>query len=392
MDAGDLPIFETERALLRMHEILRTLEDGADASQELMSEYKECHSRAWPRLVFRPFANAFTQEHADIELLQKYSPILKEEEKERYKHPTGLGKIRTAVEVTLSSLHSAIPEFWRGRRDAPLDEALLKERVTAISPIIERKIGGDFRKLPKHLEDLYDKLRYEWYTTSPWSMPVVMLACETANDLQREFLNLEMRYPKGADDILVYDLDFYERVFAAHERLSEEALPSRPDGNLVSTSEWTGRSTIAGQAVAIRRYVPVALEALDEIIRLHELVADNRTLTDEEKHAIGALRRLHSDLGILLAAVEAGRPFDKLLKSVERAAQRCFSMAKETKEVLIGGTPAIGAAYITSLGAVGALELCGVDVNLTHATIAFGVSASVYGKIGSDRRKVEGLQ
>lgn len=337
--------------------------DAKTTGPEDAAEYARYHKEVFPRLIVSDLSYAGWATASTI-------PVKRRLTKTDIKV---LIKIKSSLEASSEGVQNLL--FGRESDRKEIDDARLRRLTDEMRLLFDSVFTT--KNVPR---ELYDDLRREWLKECPTSVPIAVLAHENVLSLKRNYEDLKWRHPDRSS-VMYFDLDYYDGLLEVAQR----ALQIRSSG-------WTGKRSVTEQARYIRHFAPLALTALDDLIRLHELLADNRTLSPDEERAIAALKRLHSDLGKLLAAVEAGRSFKGLTKALQKAARLCFSMAGEAKDVLIAGTPAVAAATIPCLGVIGALELCGVEVNLTGAAIAFGVNASVYGKVSAEKRKAAGLQ
>ena len=94
-------------------------------------------------------------------------------------------------------------------------------------------------------------------------------------------------------------LDYLERG----EGLVSPKMPGQYD-----SSAWTGVQSTAQQARAIKTLIPVAQAAVGSLIQHLEMPNHNGgPPLDEVEFALEQLRKIHSSLGVLLAAVEGGQ-------------------------------------------------------------------------------------
>lgn len=86
--------------------------------------------------------------------------------------------------------------------------------------------------------------------------------------------------------------------------IAEPPIPRRS----VRSSTWTGASTPAGRVKAVRTLIPVAREAVEQLISSLQLGQHNGgPPLHDHQDALAALKSLHSALGKLLQAADDGR-------------------------------------------------------------------------------------
>lgn len=90
----------------------------------------------------------------------------------------------------------------------------------------------------------------------------------------------------------------------------------------VDSAGWTGRKNARQQAALARTLAPLALEALDRLIRDEENARGNGGPVDQDREqALKYLKELHGALGELIQFAEADKPLQGILKQLQSIKQ-----------------------------------------------------------------------
>lgn len=85
----------------------------------------------------------------------------------------------------------------------------------------------------------------------------------------------------------------------------------------VDSSSWTGKPTVAQQAVIVRKASLEAITAIDHLLAEQDRrLSNGGPVEPEEQAAIDRLKQLRSALDILIKAVEAGQPYGAQMRRI----------------------------------------------------------------------------
>jgi len=122
----------------------------------------------------------------------------------------------------------------------------------------------------------------------------------------------------------------------------------------VSAAEWTGVADRRFRIIAVKQLLPLAQASVEGLmVQLAQAGANNGPLLDERIEALEHLRALHTALGDLIAATEAGHLDDDLGQGLAAETAR---LAKRATRALRDDP----APYLTSGLLLGVLSACGL--------------------------------
>lgn len=134
-------------------------------------------------------------------------------------------------------------------------------------------------------------------------------------------------------------------------------------------SAWTGRASVAEQAMIVHALAPAALEALERLIQDEELLRGNGGPVDVERdQALLQLRALHGALGDLLKLATTERPLNDAIERIHMLRHE----AKATLVKIASATPVTGTVLLAFGAVAGVADLI---VGNTIVSLAAGTLA-----------------
>jgi hypothetical protein len=229
-------------------------------------------------------------------------------------------------------------------------------------------------RVQQHDSLVYDEIRSSVAAIDSNWLPRSVRTQPSAGLLRRDALEGAADAQTAAENI---DREF-ELMFAQFGE--RDAGESEPSAAVPPALPERQPRTIAERVVAIRKFAPIAFDAVGELVTLHERRLHNQIPNAEQLRALDLLRALHAEIGALIQAVEARRGITQRINRLVRLSGRVFQLPRDTGELIVAGTPAITASLGASFAAMMALDLIfGVEVGTTEATAAVTVTGGIFG-------------
>jgi hypothetical protein len=159
-------------------------------------------------------------------------------------------------------------------------------------------------------------------------------------------------------------------------------------GDSVKAGTWTGEFSAFERAILVKRLVPQAMAALDQIIADFEFKEHNQE-ADWAAEPLRSLRLLHAELSALIKELERGGTFTHLIERVARSAKKLIKVSESTGQFLIGNAPVFGKTAVSTAVVVGSVEAIYPDP--VGAVGAVGAATGLFAAwLSADKHKPPG--